>query len=119
MLHNLVFQYSCRTHLSDKGCTIAQMRRNSHNKVLRAELSCDEFVIVLPNTGKEGATTMARKLRDLVREMASYWTEFCSTLMAQILERVAPDMLHFSEDMAYKSGSMISKEMLSHLISRL
>ncbi|MDF1555417.1 MAG: sensor domain-containing diguanylate cyclase [Deferrisomatales bacterium] len=35
---------------------------------IAARYGGDEFVIVLPNTGKEGATTMAQNLRDLMRE---------------------------------------------------
>jgi uroporphyrinogen-III decarboxylase len=37
--------------------------------------------------------------------------DFCSETMAPILERAAPDMLHFSEDMAFKEHPMISPEM--------
>jgi uroporphyrinogen decarboxylase len=42
--------------------------------------------------------------------MAHFWTEFCSAVMAPILERVVPDALHFSEDMAFKEHPMIGPD---------
>jgi uroporphyrinogen decarboxylase len=61
--------------------------------------------------GMEGLCMMMYEQPDLVRDMARFWGDFCSETMAPILERVAPDMLHFSEDMAYKEKPMISPEM--------
>jgi uroporphyrinogen decarboxylase len=61
--------------------------------------------------GMEGLCMMMYEQPDLVREMARFWTEFASATMARVLERVVPDMLHFSEDMAMKERPMISPEM--------
>ncbi len=61
--------------------------------------------------GMEGLCEMMLEQPDLVRAMAEFWMEFASATMAQILERVTPDMLHFSEDMAFKEHPMISPEM--------
>ena len=61
--------------------------------------------------GMEGLCMMMYEQPDLVREMARFWTEFASATMAAILDRVAPDMLHFSEDMAMKERPMIGPEM--------
>ena len=48
---------------------------------------------------------------DFILEMADFWTEFVSETMKPILDRVELDKAHISEDMAYKSFSMISPEM--------
>ena len=61
--------------------------------------------------GMERLCMMMYEQPDLVREMARFWMEFCSSAMAPILERVAPDMLHFSEDMALKERPMIGPDM--------
>lgn len=61
--------------------------------------------------GMEGLCKMMLEQPDLVRAMTEFWMEFASATMAQILERVTPDMLHFSEDMAFKEHPMISPEM--------
>jgi uroporphyrinogen decarboxylase len=49
---------------------------------------------------------------DLVDEMAVFWSEFVAKLLERILEHVTPDMVHLSEDMAYKGHSMISPAMV-------
>ncbi len=61
--------------------------------------------------GMEGLCMLMLEQPDLVHEMARFWMEFCSATMAPILERVVPDMLHFSEDMAFKEKPMIGPEM--------
>jgi len=61
--------------------------------------------------GMERLCMMMYEQPDLVREMADFWMAFCADTMQPILERVAPDMLHFSEDMAFKEKPMISPEM--------
>jgi uroporphyrinogen decarboxylase len=61
--------------------------------------------------GMEGLCLMMLDQPDLVRAMARFWMEFCSAVLDPILERVTPDMLHFSEDMAFKEHPMISPEM--------
>lgn len=61
--------------------------------------------------GFEGLCRLMLEQPDLVREMARFWTDFCSATMSPILERVAPDGIHFSEDMAFKEHPMISPEM--------
>jgi len=61
--------------------------------------------------GMENLCMMMLEQPDFVHEMATFWMEFVSATMAPILERVTPDMLHFSEDMAFKEHSMISPEM--------
>ncbi|MCM2264184.1 MAG: sensor domain-containing diguanylate cyclase [Desulfuromonadales bacterium] len=48
---------------------IGQMIRGNIRKICKAaRYGGDEFVIVLPNTGKSGAMTLATKLRELFRE---------------------------------------------------
>lgn len=61
--------------------------------------------------GMEGLCTLMLEQPGLVHEMARTWRDFCSALMARILERVTPDMFHLSEDMCFKEHPMISPEM--------
>jgi len=61
--------------------------------------------------GMEGLCMMMLEQPGLVHAMARFWTDFCSATMAPILERVTPDMLHFSEDMAFKEHPMIGPDM--------
>jgi len=46
-----------------------------------------------------------------VRDMVTFWTEFVAGALGRILERVTPDVVHLSEDMAYKVKAMISPAM--------
>ncbi len=61
--------------------------------------------------GFEGLCTFMLTDPDFVLEMAQFWAEFCVATLKPILERVTPDMIHFSEDMAFKEHPMISPEM--------
>jgi hypothetical protein len=61
--------------------------------------------------GFEGLCTMTLEQPDLVEAMARFWMEFASEILDRILRHVTPDMLHISEDMAYKEHPMISPEM--------
>lgn len=46
-----------------------------------------------------------------VGEMAAFWTDYVAALLERTLKEFTPDMVHLSEDMAYKSFSMISPAM--------
>lgn len=48
---------------------------------------------------------------EFILEMVNFWTEFVSEVMKPILDRVELDRVGISEDMAYKSFSMISPNM--------
>ena len=48
---------------------------------------------------------------DLVQDMLDFWGDYILRLMQRGFEHVVPDMVHISEDMAYKKFSMISPEM--------
>jgi hypothetical protein len=48
---------------------------------------------------------------DLIRDMIKFWTQHVTRLMERTFEHFVPDMVHLSEDMAYKSFSMISPAM--------
>lgn len=61
--------------------------------------------------GMEGLCALMLTDPGLVHDMARFWLEFCLETVKPILERVAPDMLHFSEDMAFKEHPMISPDM--------
>ena len=86
-----------------------------------ARLRARDYPLVLPFNGPfwqlrefcgmEGLCLLMLNQPDLVHEMARFWMEFCSETMRPILERVSPDMLHFSEDMCFKEHPMISPEM--------
>jgi uroporphyrinogen decarboxylase len=61
--------------------------------------------------GFEGLCFMTIEQPGLVADMAAFWTEFMASILGRILERVAPDVVYFSEDMAYKAKAMISPAM--------
>jgi uroporphyrinogen decarboxylase len=49
---------------------------------------------------------------DLVADMAAFYCEFAAAMLAKVLAHVTPDVVHLSEDMAYKGASMISPAMV-------
>jgi uroporphyrinogen decarboxylase len=48
---------------------------------------------------------------EMVADMVRFWTDYVSRLMERAFKHVQPDCFHISEDMAYKSFSMISPAM--------
>ena len=48
---------------------------------------------------------------DFLREMILFWQEYVSALLKNAFKYFTPDEVHLSEDMAYKSFSMVSPEM--------
>lgn len=69
------------------------------------------FWILREWCGFEGLCMMMVDDPELVDEMAAFWTDFISQLLDRIFEHVTPDMVHLSEDMAYKAKAMISMDM--------
>jgi uroporphyrinogen decarboxylase len=61
--------------------------------------------------GFEKLCLMTIEQPELVEEMAAFWTDFVAAVLDRILRRVVPDVVHVSEDMAYKGKSMISPAM--------
>jgi len=51
-----------------------------------------------------------------VREMIAFWEEYITKLLKKTFMYVIPDMVHISEDMAYKNFSMISPAMVREFI---
>ncbi len=45
---------------------------------------------------------------DLVSEMCEFWAEYSVDICNRVLDEVEVDFVHFWEDMAYNSGSMVS-----------
>jgi uroporphyrinogen decarboxylase len=61
--------------------------------------------------GFEGLSMMFYDDPDFVREMLDFWKNHVSTLMKNAFKHCVPDMVHISEDMAYKGYSMLSPAM--------
>ena len=61
--------------------------------------------------GFENLCTMFYDDPDLVRDMIAFWTNHVARLLERSFEHFVPDCVHISEDMAYKSFSMISPGM--------
>ncbi len=61
--------------------------------------------------GFEGLCMLLLDDPDFVREMAEFWRDFISTMLERVFAHVVPDVLHYSEDMAYKEKAMISPAM--------
>ncbi|HHN46611.1 MAG TPA: hypothetical protein ENN09_04140 [Planctomycetes bacterium] len=53
---------------------------------------------------------------DFVRDMLDFWQEYVARLLQRALKFVVPDVVHISEDMAYKSFSMISPSMVREFL---
>ncbi|MBI3985521.1 MAG: hypothetical protein HY343_01260 [Lentisphaerae bacterium] len=51
-----------------------------------------------------------------VRDMIAFWTDYISRLLENTFKIAVPDEVHLSEDMAYKSFSMISPAMTREFI---
>ena len=66
--------------------------------------------------GMEGLCILMADDPDFAQEMCEYWTDFVSRTMAPILEHVVLDKVGISEDMAYKSHSMISPAMVRRFL---
>ncbi len=66
--------------------------------------------------GFEGLCMMFYDDPDLVRDMVRFWEDFIAGMLENILKYVTPDSLHLSEDMAYKSFSMISPQMVEEFL---
>ncbi len=67
--------------------------------------------------GFEGLCMMCIEDPGFVREMAEFWTEFVSKLMARALDAGVIDHLFICEDMAYKEKCMISPAMTRDWVS--
>ena len=66
--------------------------------------------------GFEGICMAFIEQPDLVRDMIAFWDNFVCTLLEKIFELCVPDVIHVSEDMAYKEKAMISPEMTREFI---
>ena len=66
--------------------------------------------------GFEGLCLLMVDEPEFVAEMAAFWTRFVSDLLQRIFRGVVPDMIHLSEDMAYKAHSMISPAMVRRFL---
>jgi len=66
--------------------------------------------------GFEGLCTLMVDDPEFVEEMAEFWTDFVLETMRPILQRVRLDSVGMSEDMAYKSFSMISPAMVRRFL---
>ncbi len=53
---------------------------------------------------------------EFVQEMAQFWRQFVLQVLTSILDRIQPDMVMVSEDMAYKLHSMISPRMARQVL---
>jgi uroporphyrinogen decarboxylase len=61
--------------------------------------------------GFEGLSMMFYDNPELVRTMLDFWRDYVIKLMENSFEYCIPDMVHISEDMAYKGYSMLSPAM--------
>ena len=66
--------------------------------------------------GFEGLCEMFYDDPDFVKDMIDFWQTHVSRLLERALSYVIPDEVHLSEDMAYKSFSMISPDMVREFL---
>lgn len=67
--------------------------------------------------GFEGLSMMFYDDPNLVRDMIAFWENHVATLIKRALEYFTPDEIHLSEDMAYKSFSMLSPAMTREFLA--
>ena len=48
---------------------------------------------------------------DFIGDMSAFWKDYIKEMLSRTFEKIIPDRLHMSEDMAYKGASMISPAM--------
>jgi uroporphyrinogen decarboxylase len=61
--------------------------------------------------GFEGLCLRFHDDPDLIRDMVAFWSSYVAQLLRRALQHLTPDMVHLSEDMAYKRFPMISPAM--------
>ena len=66
--------------------------------------------------GFENLCTAFIEQPDLVHDMVEFWDAHVSALLEKMLKGVVPDLVHVSEDMAYKEKAMISPAMIREFI---
>lgn len=66
--------------------------------------------------GFEGLCAAFYDDRTLVRDMIGTWEAFVARLMERAFKHVTPDVVHISEDMAYKGHSMILPAMVREFL---
>ncbi len=66
--------------------------------------------------GFEGLCTMFIDDPGFVREMIGFWEDYVLRLLSRAFRYAVPDCVHISEDMAYKSFSMISPAMVREFL---
>jgi hypothetical protein len=66
--------------------------------------------------GFEGLCTLFLDDPDFVKEMIAFWEEYVLRLLRRAFRHGIPDCVHISEDMAYKSFSMISPAMVREFL---
>ena len=54
---------------------------------------------------------------DLVSEMIRFWERFISDLLFETCKHIVPDVIYFTEDMAYKKHLMISPAMIRRFVA--
>jgi uroporphyrinogen-III decarboxylase len=66
--------------------------------------------------GFENLCMMFHDNPTFVREMIAFWEAYIAELLRKMFSFLTPDMVHLSEDMAYKNFSMISPAMVQEFI---
>ena len=66
--------------------------------------------------GFEGLSMLFYDDPALVEEMIDFWRQYVGRLIERTLAVATPDMVHISEDMAYKGFSMLSPEMVRRFL---
>ena len=66
--------------------------------------------------GFENLCMMLHDDPEFIKEMIGFWEDFIAQLLKKALAYVVPDSVNISEDMAYKSFSMISPQMVREFL---
>jgi len=72
------------------------------------EFRCGFFGILNELIGIENLSYLLHDEPRLVQDMLDFFADFCITLFSKVLSQIEVDFVHFWEDMAFKTGPLIS-----------
>jgi uroporphyrinogen decarboxylase len=106
--------------LNPDGYRVKKKTENWRDLVARCNASTDPVQITVPGlywtardwAGFEGLSMLLVDDPDCVHAMMEHWTEFLIGLLREPLSKIKVDAVTLNEDMAYKTASMLSPEMM-------
>jgi len=80
------------------------------------EFRCGFFGILNELIGIENLSYLLHDEPQLIKDMVNFFADFYITLFSKVLSQIEVDFVHFWEDMAFKTGPLISPAVFRELI---